>query len=656
MTVKDKRRRQQSLSGVVLVLVLAYGVPSAAQEPEIVVKLDRHEIYLGESVRYTVLLNKISEETAPELAESPSWKFNLVGKTVTNSISIINGVRSESRGPRYVYELTPTEAGNLVIPGPTVEVEGKRVQGKNLVLRVVAPAEQGLARLQLSAEPAVVYPTQAFRVRLELSIRELPGSASRRDPLTVQRRLPTLTVPWADDDALPAGIRPVEPWDRWLQSFAPSRRRGGVSINDLQGRRDLWSEFLGRDPFGDRFGERSETRIGFHPTPSREMDDDGEGGKAEYWRYVFDRRFVATEAGEYAFGPATLKGTFAARRSGSDLEGKAVYSLAPAIEVIVRQPPSEGRPPEYIGAIGSFRCGANIMPKEAKVGDPMTLSVWIRGEGSLAKAAAPKLQENQVITDRFKVYDATEDLQEDSRTFTYSVRPKSADVTEFPAVALAYFDADAGEYVTLRTDPLSVKITAAEQLRRDEIAVAAGATNRDSGVEVSEEGIFANVTDLKELRDETVHPDRWFLNLGGMAGLFLILVVARRHADRRAGDSGLKRRRQAAARARQRIRTISRQAAANPGKVVDGISQAFVGLVADASDSAETGLTSAGSIERLRDMQIDDGLVSRCGALLEQCDAIRYGAAPGALNEIVDQAQDLAESLIGELRKRKHLP
>ena len=63
----------------------------------------------------------------------------------------------------------------------------------------------------------------------------------------------------------------------------------------------------------------------------------------------------------------------------------------------------------------------------------------------------------------------------------------------------------------------------------DEIAVARRpASSATSDIQASGEGIFANVTDMQQLRDDAVHPDRWFLGLGCMATLFLVTTVVSR--------------------------------------------------------------------------------------------------------------------------------
>ena len=60
----------------------------------------------------------------------------------------------------------------------------------------------------------------------------------------------------------------------------------------------------------------------------------------------------------------------------------------------------------------------------------------------------------------------------DRRQFTYSLRPRTADIKAFPPVALSYFDVDRERYVTLRTEPIPLRVAAARQLADGEIAMA----------------------------------------------------------------------------------------------------------------------------------------------------------------------------------------
>lgn len=652
----------------VFFVAVAMGVQAAAQTPEVVVTLEREQAFLGESVRYTVLLNHFPNDAMPQLAESADFDFIQIEKRIANEFrsTTVNGrTRSFSRqGPQIVYELTPKRGGDLTIPGPTAVDGSRTLEGQTVKLRVIEPQAQDLARLEVTVDPPEVYPTQTFRVGLRLFVHGLPDPVQDRDPITVQDSMPTLTIPWArEDDALPSGVTAVEPRDKWLQRWMRVGRRqpGGVSINDFQQRgSSLLDGFFGNDPF-DVFGSarRRDSRMAFHPTPRREDGKDLDGTRVEYWTYDFDRQFLAEEPGVHDLGTAKLKGLFAKRLRGRrQLDGEAVYTLADPTRVVVLSPPEEGRPVEYIGAIGHFECGADISPTTAKVGDPLTLSVWIRGRGRLANSEAPDLQGLPEFAERFKIYDATEDFQGDTQTFTYGLRPKQEGALEIPVIAMAYFDADREEYVTLRTKSIPIQIDAAEKLRGDQIAIAS-VSRRETpeNIEASAGGIYANVTDLGLLRDQTVHPDRWFLGLGSMAGAFLVLVLARQQLDRRHGDPQAQRRRRIAGETRQVIAEVrSRTSELDSATIADQLSQVIPRLVADTAGTSESSLTASEVVARLEEWDVSPELVQQCRSVLDECDAIRYGSDVSKAAGLVDQVGTTAESLIAALRKMKRLP
>ncbi len=124
----------------------------------------------------------------------------------------------------------------------------------------------------------------------------------------------------------------------------------------------------------------------------------------------------------------------------------------------------DGRPESYIGAVGRFRLSAKLSPQQVKTGDPMTLVLALSGEGALESAKAPDLSKNPAIAKNFKIYDATEQTKDGVRRFTYSLRPLTAEIKEFPPIEASYFDVQTERFDTLRTDPIPLEITAADKL------------------------------------------------------------------------------------------------------------------------------------------------------------------------------------------------
>jgi hypothetical protein len=615
--------------------VLLAGSVAAQDEPELLVQVGRERIYEGESVQYQVVLQNVQDPKPPKLVGFDDFEVRSLGESDSRSFSMMNGQVTQVVRRAYNFVLTPKRPGTLQIPAPVAEVDGRVLRGHPLTLEVVAPSEQDWAVLEITADRDRVYPMQPFAVRLTVAVKGLPEPFAERNPVTVLRRMPGLSIPWADDDQLPAGLEPQQPWQQWLGSLQSGR--GGFSVNEIPGR-SLFSGLLE-----------------FLPEPRRTKRKQRSGQEADYWEFDFARTFTPHELGPLTFGPVTLKGVFVTE---VDSDGQAttedVYAIAKALLVTVQDAPATGRPDSYIHAIGKFTVENTLVPEEAKVGDPLTLTLTLRGQGTLDAARAPDLTRRSEVTSRFRVYEATEETRDGARRFTYSLRPLQAGETTFPAIPISYFDVDKEQYVTLRTRPLPIKVTQAEQMRGDEIAKAATPGDADKSLGVREDGILANVTDLGALRDQSVRPGRWLIYLAVLSVTYIGVALVSRPLRRYFGDAALQRRRAAPGRARQRLRAAEAELAA--GRRREGAEQlgsALIGLVADVSGRDEAGMTSREVDQELSSLGIADELRRPIGALLETCDGARYGASADSVQGLSESAGQLLEELIRALKRDK---
>lgn len=641
-------------------VALACGVAThcVAAEPEVITNIERDKIYQGESVQYEVFLNHCDRTTKPLLEGFDDFDVQFLGVRTEDQqrVVIINGRRQTttgSRGPRYYYRLTPKHTGTLTIPAPAAEVDGKRLEGSSLTLTVVAAPEQDVAILEAAVSRDVVYPMQPFEVRLTIAAKPPPVPHDDTDPVSVQDPAVQLSIPWASDAQLPDGVEAKVPARRWLDEML--RRDGGFSVNGEPSGRSLGSAFGGFS--GSMFGRFFDERAAFHPGATRALRQDAAGRRVEYWEYSFSRTLWSERVGELTFGPVSLKGVFGTRaNTRGDLEGEAIYAFAKPVTVRVKDVPTEGRPDSYTGAIGRFQLGSEISPREAKVGDPMTLTLWLSGVGTLDRTLAPELDQIAAVADAFKVYEATEETAGDTRRFTYSVRPKHVGVTEVPAIPISYFDVDDEKFVTLRSDPIAIKVAEPDRFAESDIAMANTQRQKQSDIELSSEGIFANVTDLRALRDETVHPDRWFLSLGGLACLFFVVTLVTQRVQALRADDGLRRRRTAVSNARRRLHNARKFFADGEAKQgVEELSASLLGLVADARGLEPQGLTSQDASEELATAGIEPRVIARFTEVTRACDGARYGAGSGTTDDLVESAQRCLEDLVRDMQARRLL-
>ena len=625
----------------------------AADEAELIVELAREAIYEGESVRYRVTLNHVENPGPPQLeGVDTDFEVEPAGEQSLNShqITIINGRRREVRrfGRAYDYLLTPRRAGTLEIPAPVAQVDGQLLRGRSLTLEVIAPQDQGTVVLEIRSDRESVYPMQQFTVTLHVAIKALPDPFSKTHPIRLLQQLnqrvplPALTVPWVDDDRLPAGVKPESVWREWLTDLQ-NRSGAGFSVNNL-GNSSVFSLF-------------DERPMAFLPQARRVERKDHAGVDAQYWDFEFARSFTPHQLGSLRFGPVTLKGTFVTEvNSQNEVTTRQIYAVARPLVVTAKDVPSDGRPDSYLGAIGHFEVVNQLVPMQAKVGDPLTLTITLRGQGTLEAARAPDLTAIPAVTDRFRVYEATGETQEGQRQFTYSLRPLQAGTVEFPSIPLSYFDVQQEKFITLRSEPISLVVAQAEQLDDDEIALAGARNGRQAAIEASQDGVLVNINDLSILTDQSVDAPRWFLLFAGMGGAYVLVLVVSDQVRQFFGDRDLQRRRLAPGRARRRLKGAGTQIQAGKWRVaVDALGGALIGLVADVVGMEESGLTSAEVETQLKNMGVETEIVRRTSELLETCDGVRYGASHRALQGLDDQAGLLLDELITNLKRKKLL-
>ena len=617
-------------------------VANAQDPPRVIAELGSPTIYEGESVQYIVAVDNLENPPTPKLDGFEQFDVRSAGSNNMNSTNIVltpQGRRTtRTYRTAFIFVLTPKQSGTLELPAPTVEIDGTTIRGNPLTLRVVAPDDQDLVLLDIQVDRPHVYPMQPFTVLLSIAVKGLPDPLQSRNPLDVQNSPPALSIPWVVDDDLPEGLEPRIDWKRWLGGM---KRPGqiGFSVNNLRDTSFLLLE--GRT-------------LRFLPQGRQIRLPDRSGEETAYWEFTFARQFSSNKAGPYQFGPVTLKGRFASSvDSQGRLRGEDVYAIGKAATIEVREPPPEGRPESYIGAIGRFTIDTSLVPTKAKVGDPLTLSLTLKGEGTLDSTVAPRLEQIPGFEENFRVYEATTETAKNSRRFTYSLRPKRASIEQFPAVPVSYFDVEKERYVTVNTDLIPLAISEAVQLSSSEIARSARLPESNGGLEVRQEGIFANVSDTSALIDQRVHPARWCAGIGSMLGLYLVILVAKTKVQEVTGNKELLRRRAAPSRARRRLKEALDMCQQDRSQdAADQVRAALVGLVADIANVPEGGLTSTDAGRLLRERGVESDLIDRMQELLEQCEGVRYGGSGDDIQELDRQAENLLAEMIVQLKKR----
>jgi hypothetical protein len=440
----------------------------------------------------------------------------------------------------------------------------------------------------------------------------------------------TLRIPWMIDSWLPQGIHVTNDAINALNSIA-NQKGVGFAIEGVRGFTYLPKSKLVRLP-------------------------DKSGKETLYWQYKITRTFIPILAGEFTFGPASVRGQFPVRveSDGQTVGVDSIFARAKPISVTVRDVPGEGRPENYLGAVGKYQLSADLRPHRAKAGDPMTLVLTLRGEGSPEGAKAPDLSKIPAIAKHFKIYNASEETKDGVRRFTYNLRPLSAEAKEFPAIEAAYFDPETEKYETMRSAAIPLEITAADSLSERDIVAAASAPKKESELKTRREGVYANVAGRSGLRDQSIRPVRFATVWASMIAGYGLLALCVAQVKRRNADPARLRRNSAARNARQALKNGLRQLSAGDAKRgVETIESALLNCVADWTGVPSAGLTAAEACRKLQSLAIASDVVAAVDRCLEQSEAFRFGGTAHAVEILKNETESALESLIAALKKAK---
>ena len=212
------------------------------------------------------------------------------------------------------------------------------------------------------------------------------------------------------------------------------------------------------------------------------------------------------------------------------------FSMASEPQVISVKPlPTEGKPPDFSGAVGSFSLEVAADPLELGVGEPIAIKLVVGGRGNFDAVSTPQ----PASTEGWTFYNATRmDLRRGDRgapdqlEFAQNIVPGSPQ-TEIPAFRLSAFDPKKEQYVTLLTDPIPITVSGSA------VVPPPAPGNQGSSTFTTKTPPDATMNDIlitipsgqpswaSASQVPWAHHSFWWMNGGLAAGLLLLALIAR---------------------------------------------------------------------------------------------------------------------------------
>jgi len=343
------------------------------------------------------------------------------------------------------------------------------------------------------------------------------------------------------------------------------------------------------------------------------------------------------------------------RRRGAFGFGKPKSLHAKSIEIVVLPLPAQGRPRNFTGIVGgSLDVALKADKQVVNAGDPINVSLEIKGEGNFKTIAAPQIPDME----GFKMYESgsksdlfkNNDVISGRKRTDFVLIPKEEGHRTIAPISLSYFDPDQNRYVTTSSNGIELNVQPAAQAEGQPVIF----TGTGENIEVIGHDInFIRPAPAEVSSSRTrIYRSTGYLALHALPLLALaVSVVVERRRRRWQADTSLFR---ASRAARHAEKTLSQARDAHKKgdaqAAYASVSTALRDYMADKMDTSSAGSTMADLEAFMERRGVDEETIARLLAILKDCDLVQYAGAAAPAD--ADRAIGDAQAMIKTLEKR----
>lgn len=417
------------LFGFFLAGTLFFSGVSFADDITFKAAVDKEEVALGDRIQLSLIFNGVGKVSAPKIQITDAFRVEYVGPATR--ISVINTETSSSVTHRYL--LVSLKEGKHQIGPFSAIIDGRTYTADPVTIDVLK-------------ETPVFFPPSP---QAPQSSNVAADTAPEEKTATLQKSALFLTFSTPKNTAYLNEMVPLS-----IKLY--SRHNMPVKINEYP-----------------RMEAQGFTVL---PLGSHKQYQENVNG-AMYDVVEFPATGFATRTGVLSLGPAHLdcallvSGKNRNPASGFDsffdqdffnnffgLQQTQPMTLNSSVLTLTILPlPEQDRPEDFSGAVGNFMLSMASAPVRVNVGDPVTLTMRISGNGNFNTVACPLLSDPK----GFKIYDPQVREEPGAKAFEQIIMPQREDITMTPQAHFSFFDPEKQEYRRLTAGPLTLEVAKA---------------------------------------------------------------------------------------------------------------------------------------------------------------------------------------------------
>jgi hypothetical protein len=331
------------------------------------------------------------------------------------------------------------------------------------------------------------------------------------------------------------------------------------------------------------------------------------------------------------------------------------------VKLIIKPLPTVDKPEAFTGAVGKYTMDVLAKPTKVKVGDPITLTINIRGEGNIQTIGEPLLSPEGMKD--FKAYDFEAKVTitdrgdgiKGEKLFNKVIEPQSEDVGVIPGISFSYFDPDLEKYKTLTYEPVPIEVEHSDIETPIRLSLE-GAGMAKGQVKILTKDILPLMNNLYSFDNQGSALYRMPVFLSIIFVIPILIVVACVYVQRQREllhtDVGYARKKRAMAHAQKHLSNARELLQLdNPSEFYATLARTILEHIADKLNVTPASVTSDNIYDILKERGVSNDVIKELRQCLESCDYGRFSS--GQLSKAqMESTLDTAEQVIMQLEKQ----
>ena len=599
---------------IIFVFILNVISTAYAKEVKVVISVDKNKVEIGSHIRLTVGVEGAFDTDIPKLSMPESFSL-MFGPSVSTQTTIINNVVKVFRG--FMYGFSPREKGRFEIGPVTLDYKGRTYTSNSISIEVVA------------------------RTPFESIIDEKSDTSGQRVDINKMVFVELKT------DKQEAYI-----YEEIIQSFKLYFQKG-LPIDDLDYVAASTKNFLAEKLGEERRYEEVRDGILYNVIELRTALFPLVSGIIKIPSASFKCNIIIRQQRN--------RGSLFDEFMGGGGRRYPVERSTEPVKMTIKPLPVVGKPEGFTGAVGKYTMDVLAKPTKLKVGDPITLTINIRGEGNIQTIGEPLLAPEGMKD--FKAYNFEAKVTitgrghgiKGEKLFNKVIEPQSEDSGVIPGISFSYFDPELEKYKTITHAPIPIEVEHSEIEIPIHLSVE-GAGMTKGQVKILTKDILPIMSDLYSFENQrsAIYKSPFILAIVFIIPILIVVacIYVQRQRELLHSDVGYARKKRAMAHAQQHLSNARELLQLdNPSEFYAALAKTILKHIADKLNVTPAAVTSDNIYDILEKRGVSDDVIKELRQCLESCDYGRFSS--GHLSkEQMESTLDTTEQVIMHLEKQ----